>query len=228
MVMVAQQTLSKEALRQMETDVLVVLAQQSKRLALEVLVERHQRLVFLALSQLLPEKDDISDLAQEALLRMCRSIGTLRNPKTFKYWLNRIITNLFYDELRKRPRQLQTFSLDQSLQNDEGDSGLTLDVVDTKPLPDAVVLASELDTHIHKAIQNLPEPFRTVIVLRELQGLSYEEIASLTDSTLGTVKSRIARSRFRLQEALAPYIKTHDLQQAQQPPSSSHPLQEEP
>jgi RNA polymerase sigma-70 factor, ECF subfamily len=222
--MVAQQTLSREALRQMETDVLVVLAQQGKRLALEVLVERHQRMVFLALSQLLPEKDDISDLAQEALLRMCRSIGTLRNPKTFKYWLNRIITNLFYDELRKRPRQLQTFSLDQSLQSEDGDSGLTLDVVDNKPLPDAVILASELDAHIHKAIQDLPEPFRTVIVLRELQGLTYEEIASLTESTLGTVKSRIARSRFRLQEALAPYIQAHELQQV----SAPHSLQEEP
>jgi RNA polymerase sigma-70 factor, ECF subfamily len=198
----------------LELDELIVKAQQpGERLALEVLVARVQRQVFATLRQLLPERDDVSDLAQEALLRMCRSIATLRNPKTFKYWLNRILTNLFYDELRKKPRQLNTLSLEQGLDyGDQHEGGAsTLDVPDMKAMPDTVALQGELDAKIHEAMRQLPEPFRTTVVLRELQGLNYEEIATLTGCTLGTVKSRLARARGRLQQQLAPYLQQEAL-----------------
>ena len=199
----------KAAYQTFELDELVLKAQENDRLALEVLVIRVQRQVFATLHQLLPERADVSDLAQDALLRMCRSIGTLRNPKTFKYWLNRILTNLFYDELRKKPRQLPTVSLEQGKQFEVGEEASAIDVPDKNAMPDGLALQSELDRHIHQAIKELPEPFRTAIVLRELQGLNYEEIATLTGTTLGTVKSRIARARGRLQQALAPYLDTN-------------------
>jgi RNA polymerase sigma-70 factor (ECF subfamily) len=138
---------------------------------------------------------------------MCRSIKSLRNPKTFKYWLNRIITNLFYDELRKMPRQLKTISLDEPVYNDEEEQSPARDIPDSSERPDKVALNSELDQKIQQAIHNLPEQFRTIIVLREIQGLSYEEIASLTDTNIGTVKSRLARARLKLQEVLEPYLK---------------------
>ncbi len=203
---------SSTTLKNLSTEELVELAQQNEKdtRALQELVQRYQRSVYMTLYQLAPERNDISDLTQDVLLRMCRSIRTLRNPKTFKYWLNRIITNLFYDELRKAPRRLRTVSMDEPLSygGDEGDeNGPARDIPDVSQHPENNALSSELDEKIREAIQNLPEQFRTIIVLRELQGMSYEEIASLTNSNLGTVKSRLARARLKLQEAMAPYLK---------------------
>lgn len=189
---------------------LVVFAQddtspRKQERALEELVKRHQCTVFAALYHLAPERNDIADLTQEVLLRMCRSIRSLRNPKTFKYWLNRIITNLFYDTLRKKSRQLPTSSLDIAL-GGEDEAGPSRDVPDERARPDDVTLGNELDQRIHDAINALPEHFRTVVVLREIQGLSYDEIAALTHCELGTVKSRLARARTKLQQALKPYL----------------------
>ncbi|MCA9788882.1 MAG: sigma-70 family RNA polymerase sigma factor, partial [Cyanobacteria bacterium HKST-UBA05] len=144
--------------------------------------------VFLSLRQLLPERpDDIADLTQDVLLRMCRSIKSLRNINTFKYWLNRIITNRYYDEIRKKGRSLNLVSMDAGLGEDEEPRQTTRQIADDGPSPDEVTLGGELDDEIRKAILNLPEQFRIMIVLREQQGLSYEEIASLTDTCIGTV-----------------------------------------
>lgn len=199
---------TKENLRALSTEELVNLAQQDSLEALEELVFRYQKSVYVALYQLAPDRNDISDLTQDVLLRMCRSIKALRNPKTFKFWLNRIITNLFYDELRKTPRRLNTISMDAPVFEEEAESGAaTHDIPDFKDVPEKKLLNTELDKKIKEAIAHLPEQFRTIIVLREIQGLSYEEIASLTHSNLGTVKSRLARARLKLQETLKPYLK---------------------
>lgn len=190
----------------LETETLVLLAQQGNRRALEWLVKRNQKGVYITLAQLLPQRQaDIADLTQEVLLRMCRSVGTLRSPKTFKVWLNRIVTNLFYDELRKQARRPVPFSLDEPV-GDEAGSPAQRDLPDETARPDHLLLQSELDEAIYKAITQLEEPFRTVVVLREVQGLSYEEIAELTQGQLGTVKSRLARARQRLQAQLQPYL----------------------
>jgi RNA polymerase sigma-70 factor, ECF subfamily len=198
---------TKEDLRALSTEELVLKAQADQMSALEELVSRYQKLVYVTLYQLAPERNDITDLTQEVLLRMCRSIKSLRNPKTFKYWLNRIITNLFYDELRKAPRQLKTISLDEPAYENDDEQSPARDIPDASDMPDKLALNSELDYKIQQAIQNLPEQFRTIIVLREIQGLSYEEIASLTETNIGTVKSRLARARLKLQEVLEPYLK---------------------
>ncbi len=198
-------------LKNLPVEDLVVQAQSdgaTAMAALEELVIRHQKTVYVALYQLAPERNDIADLSQEVLLRMCRSIKSIRNPKTFKYWLNRIITNLFYDELRKSPRRVQTVSMDAVLNDDNNDGAgqATKDIPDSSARPDNLILNTELDQKIKDAISELPEQFRTIVVLREIQGLSYEEIASLTHANLGTVKSRLARARLKLQEMLKPYM----------------------
>jgi RNA polymerase sigma-70 factor (ECF subfamily) len=203
----ASKSRTKEDLKALSSEELVAQAQADSMAALEELVHRYQKLVFVTLYQLAPERNDITDLTQEVLLRMCRSIKSLRNPKTFKYWLNRIITNLFYDELRKTPRQLKTISLDEPAYETNEDQSPARDIPDASDMPDKQALNSELDRKIQQAIQNLPEQFRTIIVLREIQGLSYEEIASLTETNIGTVKSRLARARLKLQEVLEPYLK---------------------
>lgn len=201
----------KQNLKSLALEEVVIMAQTGDTStamgALEELVRRQQKMVYVALYQLAPERQDITDLTQEVLLRMCRSIKSLRNPRTFKYWLNRIITNLFYDELRKSSRQLKPLSLDEPMFEEEGASSPTRDIPDSREAPETLALNSELDQKIQTAIAALPEQFRTIIVLREIQNLSYEEIASLTNTNIGTVKSRLARARLRLQEVLGPYLK---------------------
>jgi RNA polymerase sigma-70 factor (ECF subfamily) len=185
---------------------LVIACQKREPQAFEELVKRHQRTVYGLLYQLAPDWIDTSDLAQEVFIRVWRSINNLRNPSSFRSWLTQIITNLFYDELRKRPRRLPTISMDESLDDDsEGDS-VTRDIKDTSAPPDETLLTSELSDVIRGAMVKLPEQFRTAIVLREIEGLSYEEIAILTKTEMGTVKSRIARARLKLQELLKPYL----------------------
>lgn len=192
---------------------LVIKCQAGSTEAMEMLVKKHQRSVNALLYQLAPDWPDTSDLAQEVFIRVYRGIKSLRNPKTFRSWLNQIVINLFYDELRRRPRRLHTVSIDAPIENDGGDSDLVREIPDASLKPDEKTLVHELDHVIKKAMAQLPEQFRTAIVLRELHGLSYEEISESIGCELGTVKSRIARARGRLQEILTPYLERENPKQ---------------
>ncbi len=194
---------SKVQYKKMSLEELVVLSQQNDFKALEELIRREQKNVYAAFSYLSPQKESVSDLTQEALLRVAKSIQNLKNPKLFKSWLNQIITNLFYDELRKSQRKPDTISLDEETENSPP---IKFQLLDKKCKPHEKCITSELERIIKNAILNLPDQFRIVIILRELQGLSYEEIAQATHSSVGTVKSRIARARGKLQEDLKAYI----------------------
>lgn len=186
---------------------LVLACQKRDPAAFEELVKRHQRTVYALLYQLAPDWSDTSDLAQEVFIRVWRSINNLRNPSSFRSWLTQIVTNLFYDELRRRPRRVPTVSMDEGIDPDAEEGGTaTRDIPDSSTLPDEKVLNQELSEVIREAMVKLPEQFRTAIVLREVEGLSYEEIAILTKTEMGTVKSRIARARTKLQELLQPYL----------------------
>ncbi|MBI2996419.1 MAG: sigma-70 family RNA polymerase sigma factor [Candidatus Melainabacteria bacterium] len=199
---------------QFDDEELVIACQAGDRDAIECLVKKHQRSVTSLLYQLAPDWPDTSDLAQEVFIRVYRGIHSLRNPKTFKSWLNQIVVNLFYDELRRRPRRLPTISIDAPIESDNGESDLIREIPDPSLKPDERSLVKELDQIVKKAMAGLPEQFRTAIVLRELQGLSYEEIAESIGCELGTVKSRIARARGRLQEILSPYLEKQSEQKA--------------
>ena len=203
-----------KTLSQYDDSELVIACQSGSREAMECLVKKHQRSVSSLLYQLAPDWSDTSDLSQEVFIRVYRGIHSLRNPKTFRSWLNQIVINLFYDELRRRPRRLPTVSIDAPIESDSGESDLVREIPDPSLKPDEVSLAQELDQTIKKAMSQLPEQFRTAIVLRELQGLSYEEIAEAIGCELGTVKSRIARARGRLQEILSPYIEKREEKRA--------------
>ena len=181
---------------------LVILSQGSDYKALEELIKREQKNIFATFAYLSKKRENISDLTQEALMRMARGLANLRNPKTFKSWLNQIITNLFYDDLRKLHRKPEVISID----NDNEEGSFHTQIADHRHKPLEKVMSSELDAVIKTEIKNLPEHFRIAIVLRELQGLSYEEIATATSTNVGTVKSRIARAREKLQDGLKHYI----------------------
>jgi RNA polymerase sigma-70 factor (ECF subfamily) len=186
---------------------LIVLCQKKDSRAFEELIKRHQRTVYALLYRLAPDWNDTADLAQEVFIRMWRSIGNLRNPSAFRSWLSQIVTNLFYDELRKRPRQLPTISMDEPLDNEEGNDATTRDIRDRAAGPDELCQRNELTEIVRQAMTRLPEQFRTAIILREFEGLSYEEIALITHTEIGTVKSRIARARAKIQEMVSPYLK---------------------
>lgn len=191
----------------MENHVLVEKCKENDTIALEILLKRHERIIYNTLYHLDPCRMDTNDLVQEVLYKIARNVKNIRNPKTFKYWVNQIIMNLFYDTLRKKTRTIKTISIDSPIVNkDKEDIFPGIDVPDTAQKPCESTLASELDVVIKKAIAELPEQFKTVIVLRELQGLSYEDIASLTGTNIGTVKSRLARARSKLQQLIKPYI----------------------
>jgi RNA polymerase sigma-70 factor, ECF subfamily len=186
---------------------LVALCQQRlrpDRAIFAELLRRYQGHVDKLLYHLAPDWPDRADLSQEVWIRVYRNIRRLNEPAKFKGWLSRITTNLFYDELRRRKRTRTTLSLDAPLNLEDG--SIEWDVPSTDPGPVDTLMTKEFYTHLHQAIADLPEVFRTAIVLREIQGLAYEEIADITGVSLGTVKSRIARARHRLQGDLQPYL----------------------
>ncbi|NEP16975.1 MAG: sigma-70 family RNA polymerase sigma factor, partial [Leptolyngbya sp. SIO4C1] len=145
-----------------------------------------------------------ADLSQEVWVRVHRYLHRLQEPARFKGWLSRIATNLFYDELRKRKRLAGTISLDAPRRI--SDSYIDWELPSDEPTPVDTVLTEEFYSRLISAIADLPEIFRETIILREIKGLPYEEIAEITGVSLGTVKSRIARARYRLQAMLQPYL----------------------
>ena len=168
------------------------------------LLHRYQLHVDKILYHLAPEWQDRSDLAQEVWIRVYRNIKRLQEPAKFKSWLSRITTNLFYDELRKRKRVTPPLSLDAPLALDDGI--IDWEIATDTPGPEEELTTQEFYDHLREAIAQLPEVFRVTIILREIEGLSYEEIAEITGVSLGTVKSRIARARQRLQLQLQKYL----------------------
>ncbi|NEP43969.1 MULTISPECIES: sigma-70 family RNA polymerase sigma factor [Okeania] len=168
------------------------------------LLHRYQLHVDKILYHLAPEWQDRSDLAQEVWIRVYRNIKKLQEPVKFKSWLSRITTNLFYDELRKRKRVTPPLSLDAPLTLDDGI--IDWEIPTNTPGPEEELSTQEFYDYLRDAISQLPEVFRVTIVLREIEGLSYEEIAEITGVSLGTVKSRIARARQRLQLQLQKYL----------------------
>ncbi len=182
---------------------LIELAQKNDYKALEEIIKREQDKVYMTFFYLCPDCDDLADLTQEALFKMCRGLKSLKNPKSFRGWLNKIISNIFYDKLRKKQNNPQCISTDETQQ--EG-SLQVCQICDPCPCPDEKTLNKEVNQIIKDMIIKLPAHFRLVTVLREIGGLSYEEIAKVTGVELGTVKSRINRARHKLKECLEPYF----------------------
>lgn len=183
--------------KKLSLEELVILSQKNDLQALEELLRREQKNIYTLFSYLSNCKNNISDWTQEALLRVAQKINTLKNPKSFHSWLNHIITNLYYDELRKQKRKPDIVPMNESISSQ---------ITDTKCKPIEKCMLGELECVIKNEIQNLPEQFKIAIVLRELQGLSYEQIAYATNTNVGTVKSRIARGREKLQDSLKSYL----------------------
>ena len=148
-------------------------------------------------SYLTDKRQDIADLTQEALLKMAKNIRSLKDVNKFRPWLNQIVTNIFYDFIKKHAKY-QKIDLD----NDK-----LLEIKDKIGCePGEKCLFAEMEKLIKAAMLTLPENLRIVLILREYEGLSYEDIAKITNTALGTVKSRISRARLKLQDELKEFI----------------------
>jgi len=176
---------------------LIEMAQKDNFEALEELIRRIQRDIFSMYSHICKKRETVSDLTQEALVKIAKNIEKLKDTKSFKKWSNRIALNIFYDFVRKDSKNEKQVSIEDIK---------ALEIKDSKIEPMEKCMASELGCLIKNCILSLPINSRVAIVLREFEGMSYDDIANITHTSIGTVKSRISRARIRLQEELSEYL----------------------
>ena len=173
---------------------LVIRCQRGDLAAFNLIVERYQSRVFNVAARILGNRASAEDVAQETFVSAYRAIGRFRGG-SLPAWLIRIATNASRDFLRasrRRPAEsLDEFLLDQGFQPSSGD-----------PTPEQQALAGEFGAAIQEAILSLPEDQRAVLVLVDVQGFSYEETATATGASIGTVKSRLSRARARMRDQL--------------------------
>lgn len=169
--------------------------------AFDQLVRTYEKSVYNTAYRLAGSYDDAADIAQEAFVRAWNNLKSFRGDSAFSTWLYRIVTNVFLDD-RKRKRARPQRSLDEAVALDE--SNVTRQFEDDSPGPEEVAEGAERRMVLERAIQTLPEAQRVVIVLYHTQGLSYEEIAEITNLPMGTVKSKLNRARLALRDRLAP------------------------
>lgn len=168
--------------------------------AFEQLIEAYQKKVYNLALRMTGNQEDAADLAQEAFIRVFRSISGFKEQSSFSTWVYRITTNVCLDEIRKRKNR-KVISIDEDIHMDDGE--MRRQIVSDDPLPDELAERAELRGIVNDAINSLPEDQRIVITLRDLNGLSYEEIAQILDIPGGTVKSRINRARQALRNVLS-------------------------
>lgn len=162
------------------------------------LVRFYEGRVYNLCYRMLGDAESAADSSQDAFLSAFRNLRNFRGG-SFRSWMLRIATNTCYDVLRARKRRPST-SLDAEI--DSGEDSAPLQVRDPAETPDDFVLRRELASAIQEGLGHLPEEQRIVLILSDIEGLAYEEIAQVTDTNLGTVKSRLSRARARLRDLL--------------------------
>ena len=180
----------------LDDDQLVDLCRKGDDSAFDVLVVRHQDRLFHSLVSMLKSRDDALDIAQSALLQAHRKLDTFRGDSAFYSWLYRIAVNLALSWLRKQ--KSGSVSIDALRE----ETGFEVVAEDRDGQPLASVLRDEHRRVVRETLAELPEEFRTVLVMKDFEGLRYDEIASLTEVPIGTVRSRIHRGRGELAQRL--------------------------
>jgi RNA polymerase sigma-70 factor (ECF subfamily) len=183
----------------MDEIALIHSAQQGDLDAFNSLVLIHQGSLFNTALRILNDEELAADITQDAFLSAFRSLNTYRGG-SFKAWLMRTVTNACYDELRRKKRRPTTPLEPEGSDGDEMDTPRWM--ADPALTPEGQAEADELEHAIQHCLDNLPLEFRTVVVMADIQGLDYSEVAVATHTPLGTIKSRLARARLRLRECL--------------------------
>ena len=162
--------------------------------AYEALVKEYEKNVYNLALRMTGNSEDAADMAQEAFIKAYNSLTAFRGDSKFSVWLYRIVSNVCLDFLRSRSRK-QTVSL--STENDDGEE-VELDIADETHSPEQLLDRSLTRDAVRRGLAALPPDHREILLLREMQGLSYEEIADVLGLEAGTVKSRIFRARKKL------------------------------
>jgi RNA polymerase sigma-70 factor (ECF subfamily) len=183
-----------------DENALAVAAQKGDLNAFNRLVLVHQEMAFNLAFRILADTDSAADATQDAFISAYQAIKSFRGG-SFRAWLLRIVTNTCYDEIRRKKRR-PTVSLEPvSSQEDEEIENPSW-LADANPSPEESVESLDLVEAIQHCMQDLPDEFRVVIAMIDLEGLDYSEASTATKTPLGTIKSRLARARVRMQDCL--------------------------
>ncbi|MEN6357128.1 MAG: sigma-70 family RNA polymerase sigma factor [Armatimonadota bacterium] len=177
-------------------------ARSDDRREFDALVERYHKQAYNIAYRMAGNHADAEDLVQDAFIRAFRFFGQYRRELPFDSWLYKIMSNVFIDKLRRKPKAMIR-SLDQPVATAEGE--VAMDIADKACGPEETVLSREMDSRIQEALDTLPEVFRLTVIYADIEGLSYEEIAEVTDTNIGTVRSRLHRGRRLLRNKLKVY-----------------------
>jgi RNA polymerase sigma-70 factor (ECF subfamily) len=197
MPVLTKQKLEQADLPLMSDEELLSSSLDGSTLAFDLLVDRYYERIYGYLYRFLKDSDMAEDLLQETFLRVWRKRGEFRNIASFSTWIYTIAGNLARSEWRRRKRW-RMLRLGPSEQEDEPD----FELPDEGPIPDRVVENRMAASELADEVEKLPERYRQVVILRDIQELSYEEIAGIVQVPVGTVKSRLNRGRLILQEKL--------------------------
>ncbi len=178
---------------------LVLAAQQGDPAAFRALVVKHQRRAYKVALGVLRNAEDAQEICQEAFLRVYRNFASFDGRARFTTWLHRIVINLAIDQVRRRRAVCLDVDVAQALDTGAFASSLPVDIDPARRLANR-----ELRTRLHAALAQLSAAHRTVLVLREIEDLSYREIADTTGISIGTVMSRLFHARRRMQSLLGP------------------------
>lgn len=182
---------------------LVERVQRGDKAAFDLLVVKYQRKIFRLLSRLIRDSAEIEDVAQEAFVKAYRALPNFRGDSAFYTWLYRIAINTAKNYLVSQGRRAPTSTQADIEDAETFDDGDQLRDLNT---PDSMLVTKQVGEAVNRAIDQLPEDLRTAIVLRELEGLSYEEIAESMRCPIGTVRSRIFRAREAIALELRPIL----------------------
>ena len=185
---------------------LVERAQRGDKQAFGLLVEKYQRKLARLLSRFVRDPAEVEDVTQEAFIKAYRALPAFRGDSAFYTWLYRIGINTAKNYLMALGRRAPT-STEVEAEEAEGlDEGEQLRDINT---PESVLLSKEIAETVNSTIQQLPEELRTAIQMREIEGMSYEDIAQVMNCPIGTVRSRIFRAREAIAAELRPLLGTH-------------------
>lgn len=198
---------SKPAARTDDDRDLVRRVQEGDQEAFRTLFERYHRRAYAVAYGVVKNKQDALDVVQDGFVKVHRHIGSFQGTSSFYTWLYRIIMNLAIDHVRRR-RNAKGLEYDDRVGRDDdeiaGDGTLLPRILDANP--GKTVIRRELLARIQGALEELPEYHRAVILLREVEGLSYEEMAEVLDVPKGTIMSRLFHARKKMQAALSDYM----------------------
>jgi RNA polymerase sigma-70 factor (ECF subfamily) len=184
---------------------LVVRAQHGDQQAFGLLVSKYQRKLARLLSRLIRDPAEVEDVAQETFIKAYRALGNFRGDSAFYTWLYRIGINTAKNYLVSQGRRAPTSTEFDSEEAEGFDDGDLLRDINT---PERMLFSKEIGETVNAAMEALPEDLRTAITLREIEGMSYEDIAKMMDCPIGTVRSRIFRAREAVAEKLRPLLDT--------------------